>query len=139
MAILLVPLATTGCSAAPGGQAGSTTDAGVEDSSTTTPSDGWDARTNVEAVFAASCSGCHGAQWSTCWDVQASATAVEDAIVSGAMPRGGPLSPSDESTVLTWLMQGAPCAGTMPSNPDDGGVFGGGGPPLLAGSILPER
>ena len=51
-----------------------------------------------------------------------------------AFGHGGPFEKTS-----TWLMQGAPCAGTMPSKPDDGGVFGGGGPPVLAQSIWLER
>jgi hypothetical protein len=91
--------------------------------------DGWTGRTNIEAVFAASCSGCHATQWSTCWDVQESAASVQGAITSGAMPRGGALSPSDKDTVLSWLQQGAPCSGTNPAGADAGPGLGG--PPLV--------
>ncbi|MGO9836728.1 MAG: hypothetical protein ACLP1X_21235 [Polyangiaceae bacterium] len=107
------------CSAAP--SARSDTDADSDD--------GWTGRTNIEAVFAASCSGCHATQWSTCWDVQESATSVQGAITSGAMPRGGALSPSDKNTVLSWLQEGAPCSGTNPAGPDAGA--GQGGPPVM--------
>jgi mono/diheme cytochrome c family protein len=91
--------------------------------------DGWTGRTNVEAVFATSCSGCHGAQWSTCWDVQQSATSVQDAITSGDMPRGSALSPSDKNSVVSWLQQGAPCSGANPEGPD--AAPGQGGPPVV--------
>ncbi len=97
--------------------------------------DGWSGRTNVEAVFEASCSGCHGSQWASCWDVQASASVVESMIAGGAMPRGSVLSPSDKSTVLDWLGAGAPCSGTRPSGGDgDGGIVEG--PPVVAGSAI---
>jgi hypothetical protein len=122
---LLAPAVLTfaallGCSGAPGGS-----------SSTTPPppDDGWSGRTNVEAIFESYCSGCHGTTWSSCWTVQENADTVQSAVSSGAMPRGTPLAPSDKTTLLAWLDQGAPCSGTKPS--DDGGVVvivGGGAP-----------
>jgi hypothetical protein len=84
--------------------------------------DGWTGRTNVEAIFESYCSGCHGTQWSTCWDVQASGSLVDSMIASGEMPRTGMLTPSDKSTLLTWLGDGAPCEGTSSSG--DGGSAG---------------
>jgi hypothetical protein len=89
-----------------------------------TPSDGWDGRTNIEAIFEASCNGCHGQQWSSCWGVQACAASVDGMVSSGAMPRGGSLSASDRSTLLVWLGAGAPCSGVEP--PNTGGACGGG-------------
>jgi hypothetical protein len=106
---------TVGCSgASPGGGGGGGGSGG---------DDGWTKRTNIEAVFESYCSECHGAQWSSCWNVQASASVVDEMITSGAMPRVGTLTPSDKSTLETWLGDGAPCNGTPPA---DGG--GGGGP-----------
>jgi len=89
-----------------------------------TPSDGWDGRTNIEAIFESSCDGCHSQQWSSCWDVQACAASVDGMVSSGAMPRGGSLSAPDRSTLLGWLAQGAPCSGLKP--PNTGGACGGG-------------
>ncbi len=79
----------------------------------------------MEAVFEASCSGCHGTQWSSCWTVQANAQEVGEAVSSGAMPRGGSLSSADKATVVNWVGEGAPCSGTKPE--DAGVVFIGGG------------
>jgi hypothetical protein len=128
-------LATTACSGAPHGQDESASDAEATESSVPPANDGWSGRTNVEAVFEASCSGCHSSQWSTCWDVQQSAASVQNAISSGFMPRGGSLSPQDKSTVLTWLMQGAPCAGTAPPAPEGGAILvtAGEGAPAVSG------
>jgi hypothetical protein len=83
---------------------------------------GWTGQTNVEAAFEANCSGCHGSQWASCWDVQASADVVESAISSGAMPRGGGLSASDKTLMLGWLAAGAQCTGQRPTGGNDGGV-----------------
>lgn len=83
---------------------------------------GWDGQTNIQAAFEANCSQCHGAQWASCWDVQASASVVESAISSGAMPRGGGLSASDKALMLGWLAAGAQCTGPRPTGGDDGGV-----------------
>ena len=88
------------------------------------PDDGWEGRTNIEAIFEASCSGCHGQQWSSCWDVQACASSVQDMVSTGAMPRGGSLSASDRSALLGWLGEGAPCSGVQPAT--TGGACGGG-------------
>jgi hypothetical protein len=97
--------------------------------------DGWTGQTNIEAIFEASCSGCHGTQWSTCWDVQENAAGVDDMVSSGAMPRSGSLSAADKSTLLAWLGRGAPCTGTKP---DGGGDDGGDLPPVVvAGSWSP--
>jgi len=112
VAVALAVAALVGCSGASSGQSGGA------------PSDGWDGRTNIEAIFAASCDGCHGQQWSSCWDVQACAASVDGMVSSGAMPRGGSLSPSDRSTLLGWLGEGAPCSGVQP--PNTGGACGGG-------------
>jgi len=101
------------------------------------PGDGWTGQTNIEAIFEASCSGCHGTQWSSCWGVQGSATTVEGAVSSGAMPQSGSLSPSDRSTLLTWLGRGAPCTGTRP---EGGGSSSGGigsSPPVVAAGDTP--
>jgi hypothetical protein len=101
------------------------------------PTDGWTGQTNIEAIFEASCAGCHGTQWSTCWDVQENATTVSGAVSSGAMPQSGSLSPSDRSTLLAWLGRGAPCSGTKP---DGGGTSSGGigaAPPVVAASEAP--
>jgi hypothetical protein len=94
--------------------------------------DGWTGQTNIEAIFEASCSGCHAAQWSSCWDVQESVTSVEGEVASGAMPQSGSLSPSDRSTLLAWLGRGAPCTGTKPAEGGDGGGDGGDLPPLAS-------
>jgi mono/diheme cytochrome c family protein len=96
------------------------------------PDDGWSGRTNVEAVFESSCSGCHGSAWSSCWNVQASESEVEGAVSSGAMPLGGALSSSDKQTVVGWLNEGAPCSGTKPTGDDAGVVIVGGGAPTSA-------
>jgi hypothetical protein len=111
--------ALLGCSGAPGGGGSSTT-------TPPPPTDGWENQTNIEAIFESSCSGCHGATWSSCWTVQANADNVESAVSSGAMPRGTPLTTSDKATLLAWLGDGAPCSGTKPSE-DAGVVFVGGG------------
>jgi hypothetical protein len=89
-----------------------------------TPDDGWEGRTNIEAIFESSCSGCHGQQWSSCWDVQACAASVDDMVSSGAMPRDGSLSAPDRSALVGWLGEGAPCSGVKPAN--IGGACGGG-------------
>jgi hypothetical protein len=98
--------------------------------------DGWTGQTNIEAIFEASCSGCHGTQWSTCWNVQESVASVDDMVSSGAMPQSGSLSPSDRSTLVAWLGRGAPCTGTRPDG-GGGGYDGGDLPPLVAGSWAP--
>jgi hypothetical protein len=82
--------------------------------------DGWSGRTNIEAIFESYCSGCHGTQWSTCWNVQESASLVDEMVSSGAMPRVGMLTTSDKTTLVDWLGQGAPCSGTRPSGDDAG-------------------
>jgi hypothetical protein len=95
---------------------------------------GWGTNTQVEAVLAANCSGCHSSQWDSCWNVQASAQEIESLVSSGAMPRGGSMSSSDKSTLLNWLSAGASCSGTKPSG--GGSSSGGGGPPtgpIIAG------
>jgi hypothetical protein len=118
-----------GCSGGNGAATGSTpnpdggTDGGYND--------GWDGQTNIEAIFEANCSGCHGTGWASCWNVQASSQEIESAVSSGAMPRGGALSTSDKSTLLTWLSAGASCTGPR-ENPTGGGG-GGGGVPVVAG------
>jgi hypothetical protein len=89
-----------------------------------TPDDGWDGRTNIEAIFEASCAGCHGQQWSSCWNVQACVASIDQAVSSGAMPRGSSLSASDRSTLLGWLGEGAPCNGFKPAT--TGNACGGG-------------
>jgi hypothetical protein len=99
-----------------------------------TPDDGWDGRTNIEAIFEASCAGCHGQQWSSCWDVQACAGSVDAMVSSGAMPRGGSLSASDRSSLLGWLGAGAPCSGVKPATSSGACVGGGGGTPVASQS-----
>jgi len=94
-----------------------TPDAGDDSSA---PGDGWQGRTDIEAIFESSCAQCHGTMWSACWDVQACATVVDDAVSSGAMPRNGPLPPSEKSALLDWLGQGAPCSGPKPAGDDAG-------------------
>lgn len=124
-------LALTGCSGGPSSASGDVTSSDA--SADGAPGDGWDGRTNVEAIFEASCSGCHGQQWSTCWDVQACASTVDEMVSSGAMPRGGTLSASDRSTMLTWLGEGAPCSGPKPTTITGACVGGGGaGTPIAA-------
>jgi hypothetical protein len=49
-------------------------------------------------------------------------------VSSGAMPRSGPLSPSDKTTLLAWLGAGAPCTG--PREPPTQTFVGGGGAPV---------
>ena len=120
-------LAVSACSG--GAAPGATTfppDAG-DDSSP--PGDGWQGRTNIEAIFESSCAPCHGITWSACWQVQACATVVDDAVSSGDMPRNGPLPDSEKTVLLQWLGQGAPCSGPKPD--DDAGCtapLGGGAP-----------
>jgi hypothetical protein len=130
LALTVAASALAGCSGGsgdPGDVTHDPPDAGPD--SPPPPGDGWDGRTNVEAIFEASCARCHGTQWSTCWTVQACATSVDSAVSSGAMPRGSSLSASDKSTLLSWLGDGAPCAGTKPAGPGGcGGVIGGGAP-----------
>jgi hypothetical protein len=80
--------------------------------------DGWGSRTDIEAIFQNDCSSCHGSAWSSCWDVHGSASTLQDAIASGAMPRGQTMAPSDRTAVLAWLQAGAACVGPEP----DGGA-----------------
>ncbi len=126
---ILVGSTLAGCSGGNGAPLGSTanpdggTDGGYND--------GWDGQTNIEAIFEANCSGCHGTGWASCWNVQASSQEIESAVSSGAMPRGGALSASDKSTLLTWLSAGASCTGPR-ENPNGGGGSGG-GVPVVAG------
>jgi hypothetical protein len=96
-----------------GGDAGETDDAGSNM--------GWGSQTGVQDIFVTYCSGCHGAQWSTCWNVQDNATVIGDAVSSGAMPRGSTLPSSVKAALLDWLKEGAPCA----SPPPDGGFDAG--------------
>jgi hypothetical protein len=88
--------------------------------------DGWNHYTNIEAIFEANCASCHGSQFSSCWTVQANATPIQGAVSSGAMPRGGKLSPSDLAALLAWLDAGAPCSG--PRQEAGTIIFGGGTP-----------
>jgi hypothetical protein len=113
----LLAAATVGCS----GGSGSSTTTGAGDNP------GWTGQTNVEAIFAANCSECHGDAWSSCWNVQASASIVESEVASGDMPRSGPLSASDKATLVDWLSAGAECTG--PREPPTGGGGSGGGEP----------
>jgi hypothetical protein len=55
-------------------------------------------------------------------------------VSSGAMPRSGPLSPSDKTTLLDWLQAGAHCTGPR-ENPTYTGGGSGGGAPIVAGSV----
>jgi hypothetical protein len=121
LAVSLLAL-TLGCSVGSPGE-GSGGEGGSPDPN------GWTDRTNIEAIFESYCSGCHGTQWSTCWDVRASSGLVDSMIASGAMPRTGMLTAPDKSALLTWLGEGAPCEGTPPSNDgggdgQDGGITG---------------
>jgi hypothetical protein len=116
---LTAAAALLGCS----GGAGSGLSDGV-------PDDGWEGRTNIEAIFEASCAGCHGQQWSSCWNVQACAASVDGMVSSRAMPRGGRLSASDRSALLGWLGEGAPCSGVKPVT--TGRASGGGVDTLVA-------
>jgi hypothetical protein len=125
LAIGLGVLAVVGCSGAGGGGADGTSN------------DGWTGQTNVEAIFESDCSGCHGTQWSSCWDVQADAQGVEALVSSGAMPRSGSLSSSDRSTLLAWLGQGAPCTGPKPAGGSSSSGGGGGLPPVVAAGDAP--
>jgi hypothetical protein len=119
--VTLFGWAVAGCSGASAGTGGSGGSGG-------SVNDGWTGRTNVEAIFESYCSRCHGDQWSTCWDVQGSASEVDYMISSGQMPRVGTLTPLDKSTLLGWLGGGAPCSGARPSN--SGGMDDAGGPPV---------
>jgi hypothetical protein len=129
--VLVAGSALAGCSGGAGGATSGTTadgDAGTDGGY----NDGWQGQTNIEAIFEASCSGCHGSAWASCWSVQASGSQIQGAVSSGAMPRGGTLSASDKTTLLGWLSAGATCTGPR-ENPNGGGS-GGGGPPVVAGS-----
>jgi hypothetical protein len=126
----------TGDDAGTGDDTGTGLDAGVdshtEDAATNL---GWGGNTNIEEIFETSCSGCHGSQWSSCWNVQDSASEVEGEVSSGDMPRGGTLAPADKSALVAWLNAGAQCSGAQP----DGGVGGGGGVPsfpVLSGEVV---
>lgn len=125
LAIGLGLLAVIGCSGAGGGGAEGTSN------------DGWTGQTNLEAIFEADCSGCHGTQWSSCWDVQSDAQGVDDMVSSGAMPQSGSLSPSDKNTLITWLGQGAPCTGPKPAEGSSSSGGGGGLPPVVAAGEAP--
>jgi len=128
---ILAASALAGCSGGNGASVGSTAnpDAGTDGGY----NDGWDGQTNIEAIFEASCSGCHGTGWASCWNVQASNQEVASAVSSGAMPRGSALSASDKSTLLAWLSAGADCTGPR-ENPTGGGGSGG-GVPVVAGEM----
>ncbi len=78
----------------------------------------WGTATNVEAIFASSCTQCHASTWDSCWTVQANQASIQEAIESGAMPQNGPLAASEKATLLAWLADGAPCVGPEP----DGGA-----------------
>jgi hypothetical protein len=105
-------------------------DAGDAGDDSSPPGDGWQGRTNIEAIFESSCAQCHGTTWSACWQVQACATEVDNAVSSGAMPRNGPLPASEKSALLDWLGRGAPCSGPKPAGDDAGCMLplGGGAP-----------
>jgi hypothetical protein len=87
----------------------------------------WGTRSDIEAIFTKDCSQCHADTWSSCWNVHASASAIDSAITYGDMPRGMPMAPADKAAVLAWLQQGAPCFGPEP----DAGTTGTGGPPPI--------
>ncbi|HEY6460882.1 MAG TPA: hypothetical protein VIY73_12050 [Polyangiaceae bacterium] len=123
LAAAVSALGVTGCSGGAGNGNGGTGNGGGDD---------WDGHTNVEAIFEASCSSCHGSQWSSCWQVNACAPAVESEVSSGAMPLGGGLSTPDRTTLTSWLAAGAPSGGAKPA--DVGGCGGGGGTPIAAGA-----
>jgi hypothetical protein len=88
------------------------------------PNLGWAGQTDIESIFQTYCAGCHGAQWASCWNVQANAQNIDQMVSSGAMPRGGMLPPAVEMTLLDWIEAGAQCTG-----PDDPYDAGGGPPP----------
>jgi hypothetical protein len=134
---VLAVVTVVACSASPtedpstgsGGSDGTGTSAGAGGSAGGgTP---WGTRTDVEAIFAKDCSGCHADEWTSCWNVHESAEAIESAIATGDMPRGSTMAASDKATVLAWLQAGAPCEGPEP----DGGATttGTGGPPIGEG------
>jgi hypothetical protein len=77
----------------------------------------WGTRTDIEAIFTKDCTQCHADTWSSCWNVHASAEAIEPDIQYNDMPRGMPMAPNDKAAVLAWLNEGAPCVGPEP----DGG------------------
>jgi hypothetical protein len=119
--LLLSALLFAVTSSACAGEAGSgTPDPGGDD--------GWGSNTDVAAIFESDCASCHGSAWSSCWSDHDSASTLASVIQSGAMPRNGPMAPSDKAIVLSWLQRGAPCVGP---EPDGGGSGGGGGPPPL--------
>jgi len=109
--------ALVGCSGGAGAPLASNPDGGTDGGY----NDGWDGQTNIEAIFEASCAGCHGTAWSSCWNVQASSQEIASLVSSGAMPRSGPLSAPDKSALLGWLSAGASCTGPR-ENPTGGGV-----------------
>lgn len=129
---LVTGSALAGCS---GGAGAPSTTTGGDDAGTDGGyNDGWQGQTNIEAIFEASCSGCHGTAWASCWNVQASGSEIQGAVSSGAMPRGGALSASDKASLLGWLSAGASCTGHR-ENPTGGGSGGGGPPVVVAGSV----
>ncbi|HEY1690911.1 MAG TPA: hypothetical protein VGG39_02040 [Polyangiaceae bacterium] len=123
LAAAVAGLAMIGCSGGAGNGNGGTGNVGGDD---------WSGHTNVEAIFEASCASCHGSQWSSCWQVNACAPAVESEVSSGAMPLNGALSTPDRTTLTSWLAAGAPCAGAKPADVE--GCGGGGGTPIAAGA-----
>jgi hypothetical protein len=90
---------------------------------------GWTNETNIQGIFQTYCAPCHGAQWSSCWNVQANAAIIDEMVSTGAMPRNGGFPSSDKATLLAWLDAGAPCTGTP--QPFDAG---GGPPPPPSGA-----
>ncbi len=81
--------------------------------------EGWTGHARIAEVLEMYCSGCHGAAWSSCWDVQASKLPVTWMVSSGAMPRVGTLRADDKAALLDWLEAGAPCSGTGPEGEGD--------------------
>jgi hypothetical protein len=93
--------------------------------------DGWSGQTRVESILEKSCAGCHGTQFSSCWNVQDDASEIEGAVASGAMPRSGELAASDKAALLHWLRDGAHCSGKRPEGSGSGGgSIGSGSPPI---------
>jgi hypothetical protein len=90
--------------------------------------DGWAGQTNIENIFDATCSGCHGSSFASCWDVHDDASNIEGAVASGSMPRAGGFAASDKAALLHWLRAGAHCSGTRPA-----GTGGGGGGSTISG------
>jgi hypothetical protein len=135
----LVWTALLGCSSAPttgGEQVQSGPDSGADggggDDSDAAPNSGWAGQTNIEDIFQNNCARCHGEVFGSCWGLQGSASQIEQAVASGAMPRNGMLADSEKTALLAWLNAGAQCTGDPV---DAGGAFlsFGGDTPVAVG------